>query len=165
MYLLIGAFLLANLPVLAMGSELTAPQGDVLLSVAGDISHPNVGSEAHFDRQLLLTLSPLTVCTRTPWHHEAGCFQGPLLREVLAAAGVRSNSIVVHALNGYRAEIPVQELHDYDVTLAMNRNGEPIPIREFGPLFVLYPFDEHPELHTEAVRFRSVWHVTKIHAR
>lgn len=165
MYLLISAFLLASLPVLAMGDDLPEPQGDVLLSVAGDIAHPNVGSEARFDRKLLLALSPLTVCTRTPWHREPGCFQGPLLRKVLEAAGVQSNSVVVHALNGYRAEISVQELHDYDVILAMSRNGEPIPIREFGPLFVLYPFDAYPELHTEAIRFRSVWHVTKIHAR
>lgn len=46
----------------------------------------------------------------------------------------------------------------------MSRNGSPMQIREFGPLFVLYPFDDHPELHNETVRFRSVWHVVHIHA-
>lgn len=163
MRLSIIALSLACLPVLAIGEELPAPEGRVLLSISGDIAHPNVGGEAFFDRSMLMALSPLVVCTRTPWHRESGCFQGPLLRDVLAAAGVAADSIVVQSLNEYRAEIPVEELHDYDVILAMRRDGEPVPIREFGPLFVLYPFDDHPELLNEAVRFRSVWHVAEIH--
>lgn len=164
MRLSIIALLLACLPVLAVAGELPTPEGEVLLTVSGDITHPNVGEAALFDRSMLLALSPLTVCTQTPWHGGSGCFQGPLLRDVLAAAGVRADRIVVQALNEYRAEIPVEELHDYDVILAMSLNDEPIPIREFGPLFVLYPFDDHPELHNEVVRFRSVWHVAEIHA-
>lgn len=164
MRLSIIALLLACLPVPSFGDELPVPEGEVLLTITGDIAHPNVGEDALFDRPMLMALSPLTVCTRTPWHSESGCFQGPLIRELLAAAGGMADSIVVQALNEYRAEIPVKELHDYDVILAMSRDGEPIPIREFGPLFVLYPFDDHPGLHNEAVRFRSVWHVAEIHA-
>lgn len=164
MRLSIIALLLACLPLLAVGDELPVPEGEVLLTVTGDISHPNVDAAALFDRSMLMALSPLTVCTRTPWHRESGCFTGPLMREVLSAAGVQGERIVVQALNEFRAEIPVEELHDYDVILAMSRDGEPMPIREFGPLFVLYPFDDHPELHNEAVRFRSVWHVAEIHA-
>lgn len=158
-------FLLASLPASAIGDGLPAPEGEVLLAVTGNIADTNAGSQAHFDRELLKSLSPLTVCTRTPWHRETSCFRGPLMREVLAAVGAQGDSIVVQALNKFRAEISVQELHDYDVILAMSRDGEPMPIRELGPLFVLYPFGDHPELHTEAVRFRSVWHVASIHVR
>lgn len=156
--------LLACLPMLAVGDEPPVPEGEVLLTVTGDIAHPNVGAAALFDRSMLMALSPLTVCTRTPWHRESGCFEGPLMRTVLDAAGVESDTVVVEALNEFRAEIPLSDLYDYDVILAMRHDGESIPIREFGPLFVLYPFDDHPELHNEAVRFRSVWHVTRIHA-
>ena len=158
-------FLLVGVPVLAIGNEFPAPEGEVLLTVTGNIAHTNAGTQAHFDRELLKNLSPLTICTRTPWHRETSCFRGPLMRELLAAVGAQGDSIVVQALNRFEAEISVQELHDYDVILAMSRNGEPMPIRELGPLFVLYPFGEHPELHTEAVRFRSVWHVASIHVR
>ena len=159
------ACLLVSLPASAIGDGLPAPEGEVLLTVTGNITHANAGNQAHFDRELLRSLSPLKVCTRTPWHRETSCFRGPLVREVLAAVGAQGDSIVVQALNKFRAEIPVQELHDYDVILAMSRDGEPMPIRELGPLFVLYPFGDHPELHTEAVRFRSVWHVASIHVR
>ncbi|WP_299314287.1 molybdopterin-dependent oxidoreductase [uncultured Halomonas sp.] len=148
----------------AAADELPAPTGEVLLTISGDIARPNVGNEARFDREMLQAIAPTEVRTRTPWHADDGCYEGPLLREVLAAAGVRSEQVWVRALNDYEAEIPLAELEEYDVILAMRRNGSPMQIREFGPLFVLYPFDDHPELLNETVRFRSVWHVVHIHA-
>lgn len=148
----------------AASDELPTPTGEVLLTISGDIARPNVGDEARFDREMLEAIAPTEVRTRTPWHADDGCYEGPLLREVLAAAGVRSEQVWVRALNDYEAEIPLAELEEYDVILAMRRNGSPMQIREFGPLFVLYPFDDHPELLNETVRFRSVWHVVHIHA-
>lgn len=158
------AFLLW-LPMLAVAEGmLPAPSGKVLLTISGDIDFPNVDDQARFDREMLMAIAPTEIRTRTPWHSDCARFEGPLFREVLAAAGVRSRHVRVRALNDFEAEISLAELHDYDVILAMSRNGSPIQIREFGPLFVLYPFDEHPELLNESVRFRSVWHVVHIHA-
>ncbi|QTF92041.1 molybdopterin-dependent oxidoreductase [Halomonas sp. BM-2019] len=151
-------------PLMASQTPLSAPSGEVLLTISGEIQRPNVGDEARFDRPMLMAIAPTVIETRTPWHPDRGRFEGPLLREVLATAGVRSDRVRVRALNGFEAEIPLSDLLEYDVILAMTRNDSPIPIRYFGPLFVLYPFDEHPELLTEAVRFRSVWQVTEIHA-
>jgi len=153
------------LPSSAVAEEaLPVPSGEVLLTISGNIDFPNVEDEARFDREMLMAIAPTEIETRTPWHADRGRYEGPLLREVLAAAGVRSERVLIQALNDYEAEIPLAELHDYDVILAMSRNGSPMQIREFGPLFVLYPFDDHPELHNESVRFRSVWHVVHIHA-
>ncbi len=148
---------------MAEDSRLPAPTGEVLLTIAGDIGNPNVGDQAKFDRQMLMDIAPTVIETRTPWHSDRGRYEGPLFREVLAAAGVQSDRVVVRALNDFEAEIPLSDLTDYDVILAMSRNGSPMQIREFGPLFVLYPFDDHPELLNEAVRFRSVWQVVHIH--
>jgi len=153
------------LPSSAVAEEaLPVPSGEVLLTISGNIDFPNVEDEARFDREMLMAIAPTEIETRTPWHADRGRYEGPLLREVLAAAGVRSERVLIQALNDYEAEIPLADLHDYDVILAMSRNGSPMQIREFGPLFVLYPFDDHPELHNESVRFRSVWHVVHIHA-
>lgn len=144
-------------------AELAPPEGEVLLVISGEIAHSNVGEEAHFDREMLQAIGWHAVETHTPWHQEAGRFEGPLLRDLLGAVGARAERIQVQALNAFEAEIPLSDLLDYDVILAVKLDGEPIRIREFGPLFVLYPFDAHPELLNEAVRFRSVWHVARIH--
>ena len=162
--------LLALVPLLWLpssafaGEALPEPSGEVLLTISGNIDCPNVGDEALFDREMLMDIAPTVTETRTPWHPDLGRYEGPLLREVLAAAVVRGERVRVRALNDFEAEIPLAQLHEYDVILAMKRNGSPLQIREFGPLFVLYPFDEHPELLNETVRFRSVWHTVHIHA-
>lgn len=156
------AFLSVSPPVVADNS-LPAPSGDVILRVSGDVAHVNAGDEVHFDREMLMDLPPSTIETRTPWHRHPGCFEGPLVRTVLEAAGAKGDRVRVKALNDFEAQIPVEDFHEYDVLLAMRHNGQPMAIRDFGPLFVLYPFDDYPELNTETIRFRSVWQVRRIH--
>nr|WP_267957819.1 molybdopterin-dependent oxidoreductase [Halomonas zhangzhouensis] len=133
------------------------------MRVTGNIEHPNVGDELHLDREMLMSLSPRVIETSTPWTEGIGRFEGPLLRAVLEAAGAQGEQVRVRALNEYEYEVPVADFQDYDVILAMTRNGEPIAVRDLGPMFVLYPFDEHPELLNETIRHRSVWHVGALH--
>lgn len=156
--------LLALMPCsIALASPLPTPTGRVLLALSGDIAHTNVGDEAHFDRAMLEALPARVIETHTPWHRDRGRYEGPLVRALLETVGADDAELVrIRALNHYEAEVPVTDFRRHDVILAMTRDGDPLTIREYGPLFVLYPFDEHPELLTEAIRFRSVWHVERI---
>ncbi|MDZ7851159.1 MAG: oxidoreductase [Halomonas sp.] len=157
--------LLSTLPPLsiALASPLPAPTERVLLTLSGDIAHTNVGDEAQFDRGMLEALSAHTIETHTPWHRDKGRYEGPLMRALLETVGADdSEQVRIISLNHYEAVVPASDFRRHDVILAMTRDGEPLSIREYGPLFVLYPFDDHPELLTEAVRFRSVWHVERI---
>lgn len=154
-------WLLVSLPT-ARGETLPEPSGRVILTLSGDIAHANVGDEARFDRAMLEALPSRVVETHTPWHRDKGRFEGPLVRALLDVVGADGDHVRVRALNDYEAEVPVADFHRHDVILAMSRDGKPLGIREFGPLFVLYPFDAHPELLNEVVRFRSVWHVERI---
>lgn len=160
--LLSSGLMLSSLPALA--AALPPPSDEVILRVTGAVAYPNVGAELHLDRALMMGLSPTLVITHTPWTEGEGHFEGPLFRAVLEAAGVQASEVRVSSLDGFGATVPVSELHDYGVILAVMRDGEPLSVRELGPVFVLYPFDDHPELLTHAVRFRSVWHASEIHA-
>ncbi|MCI0510153.1 hypothetical protein C8E00_10554 [Chromohalobacter marismortui] len=141
---------------------LSAPEGDVLLTVEGAISHTNGDGVARFDRAMLQALPQGTIVTHTPWTEGASCFDGPRLDAIAEAVGAQGDSLHIVALNNFAADVPLAEAKEYGVILAMRRDGEPMPVREYGPLFVLYPFDDHPELQTEEVRFRSVWQVARI---
>ncbi|SEL00910.1 molybdopterin-dependent oxidoreductase [Halomonas daqiaonensis] len=154
----------ALLPLsIAVSAPLPAPAGPVLLILSGDLAHTNVEDEARFDRAMLEALPSRIIETHTPWHRDKGRFEGPLMRALLETVGADdSEQVRIRALNHYEAEVPVADFRRHDVILAMTRDGEPLTIREYGPLFVLYPFDDHPELLTEAIRFRSVWHVERI---
>ncbi|WP_179951264.1 molybdopterin-dependent oxidoreductase [Billgrantia lactosivorans] len=159
----LGLLLLACVSSPVMADPLPPPQGEVLLRVTGAIEHPNVGDELQLDRELLMSLPQREIETSTPWTEGIGRFEGPLLRALLEAAGTQGDHVRIQALNEYETEVPITDFHDYDVILALQRDGEPIAVRDLGPMFVLYPFDDHPELHNETIRHRSVWHVGSIH--
>ena len=41
-------------------------------------------------------------------------------------------------------------------------NGKPMSVREKGPLFVIYPFDEQPQLKTSTYFSRCIWQLKQI---
>lgn len=141
---------------------LEEPNGPVILTISGKIDHTNEGSEAQFDRAMLAALPQHEFETSTPWTEGSSHYSGPLMRDLLAMVSSDYDAVHVSALNGYEAEIPVSDFNEYDVILAMQKNGEAIPIREYGPLWVLYPFDQDETLLSEKIRFRAVWQVMHI---
>ncbi|KJJ99908.1 hypothetical protein UB43_13030 [Pseudomonas sp. 21] len=68
----------------------------------------------------------------------------------------------VEALNDYSALIPLSDLDAFDPILAYHRDGQALGIAERGPLFVIYPMVDHPELRTQVYFNRTVWQVSRI---
>ena len=151
---------LASLSAHAIALE--PPKSAVILVVSGNVGQANVGDEAHFDKAMLEALAQHETITHTPWYDGAVSFSGPLGRAILEAAGAEGESIRVVALNEYASTIPVSDFENYDVILAMQANGQALRVRDQGPLFVIYPFDQHPELLNEEILMRSVWQVARI---
>ncbi|TVM06811.1 MAG: molybdopterin-dependent oxidoreductase [Halomonas sp.] len=144
---------------------LSAPEGRVILKISGNIARTNVGEEAHFDFSMLADLSQHQYRTGTPWTRQPHEYSGPLMRDLLSYLQAASEQVRVSALNGYEAYIPTRDFTEHDVMLALKRDGQPITIREYGPLWVLYPFDHNAELLSETFRSRAVWQVMKIDVR
>ena len=146
-------------------AALDAPSGRPVLTVAGKVTQTNRNGQAVFDTALLDRLPVHQIITQTPWYDGAKTFEGPLLRDVLAAAGAdEATVLVVKALNDYSANIPIEDARHYDVILARKLDGRPMAIRDKGPLFLIYPFDRHPELKSDKFYHRSVWQIHRIDA-
>lgn len=157
--------------VLCLGSASTSwaldtPEGSVILTISGNIEHSNatVNGEpvAQFDHDMLQAIGRHTTHTSTPWHEGSMMFEGPLMRDVLAEVGAQGERLIAIALNDYEADIPVVDAVEYDVILATHANELPMSVREHGPTFVIYPFDDHPELHQEVIYSRSAWQVNRL---
>lgn len=141
-------------------SDTTATVAKVILTVDGAVS-----AKAEFTRDALEALGLATIKTSTPWHDGVQTFEGvPLakLMEKVQATGDRADFV---ALNRYTMELPLADFALYDVILATRRNGQPMDIKDKGPLFVIYPFDARPDLKTEVYYSRSVWQVRTITLR
>ncbi len=156
--------LAASLLVSVSGaSALEKPAGEVILTITGaHLDHPNVDGTAQFDLAMLEELAGRSGEMETPWTQGRVTFSGPLLRAVLEAAGARGGTLKVKAINDYSADVPVGDALDLDTILATRMNGDPMSVREKGPLFLIYPFDKDPGLYNEKYFSRSVWQIRAI---
>jgi hypothetical protein len=140
---------------------LAAQAAPVLLSVSGLL---RAGPVVHFDMAALAALPQHSLTTTTPWYSQPRQFTGPLLRDVLQAAGALPTvtRLRLTALNDYRIEIPAGEVQRHDVILARRLDGQPMAVRDKGPLLVMYPFEVHAELRTAVHYSRAIWQVRSL---
>lgn len=133
----------------------SSADGEVILTVKGRIPAPREFTLSAFEE---LGLSQLS--TRTPWDQDPVAFQGVRLNRFREALGISGN-LRVTALNDYSSVIPAEDT-EFNPILATRRAGVPLSIRDKGPLFLVYPFDEFPQLSNEAIYARCVWQITRI---
>jgi hypothetical protein len=120
----------------------TAGSG-VILTVSGKLASP---VDVQLDEAGFAKLPKLAMTVPTPWYPTPQTFEGPLLRDILKLAGINTGMIKLIALNDYIITIPVSDAMQYDVIVARKHNGQPMTVRDKGPLFVMYPFDKNKEL-------------------
>lgn len=143
-------------------TTLTEPKGPVILTITGNISATNNGGTAEFDLEMLESLPQRVTQTDTPWHENTTTFTGPTMSDLLSVIGATGNTLRITALNNYTIEVPVQDYINYPVIIATRADGNVMTIRQKGPLFVIYPFAEMPELYNEVYFGRSIWQMSEI---
>jgi hypothetical protein len=133
------------------------------LDITGKITHftDKKAGVYHFSEKDLLGLKPYTIKTSTTWTPESA-FTGPKLSDVLDKVGVTGTILEMHALDDYTYSIPVSDAKQYGVVLAYSMNGERIKADRFGPIFVIYPRDDHEELRKPTAEAKFVWQLSRI---
>ena len=140
-------------------------KGKVLLSISGRLNLNNGAGRADFDLAMLDALPQHSFVTSTPWFKSARKFSGPLVRDLLAAVGAQSQTLVAVALNDYKIEIPLDDVRRYPVLLATRLDDQPMRVRDKGPLFIIYPFDASADLRSERYYSRSAWQLRHLELR
>ena len=139
-----------------------APSGPVILTVTGSISPDAAEGRVAFDLAGLDALPQHQTLTATPWHDGRPTFRGPTIASILDAAGAKGSLLRIKALNDYSADMPMEDAKAFPVILASRIDDAEISVRNKGPLFVIYPFDDQPDLYNEIYFGRSVWQVNEI---
>lgn len=166
------AFVLAALLVTgsAQAQSLPPPTGEVLLTLAGAITETN-GTDAdgqpvaQFDRAMLEAMPQAEVKTSTPWTDGVPVFTGVLARDLLERVGVTGSEIKALALNDYTVQLSVAELRQFPVLLAMRMNGKALTVRDKGPIWVILPRDEYPELADAVNEAKWIWQLKRMDIR
>lgn len=138
-------------PDLAVHAQQTA-SAPAILSVRRH-GEPSV----EFDRAALARLPQRAILTSTPWTEGTITFEGPLLRDVLRQAGSRGTTITAIAINEYKVNLPFSDAEAFDVIVALKRDGQYMPVRDKGPLWIVYPLDQVAELRTPGTHAKMIW--------
>ena len=145
---------------------LDAPTDTVLLTVRGAVANSNDHGAASFDLALLRALPQHSFKTKTPWYAQPRKFSGVLLRDLLAAVGAAPDAgLNAVALNDYRVAIPGSDITQHDTMLAYLLDDQPMSVRQKGPLVIIYPFDERPELRTAVHYSRAIWQLRSLEVK
>jgi hypothetical protein len=146
-------------PLARSGQELPPPEGNVLLTVTGSIAKMNASNKAELDSQLIEAFGVTRLQTSTPWTEGRPVFEGVLMRDLLDGLGAEAKKVTVVALNDYKIDISTEDFDKYPVLLAMKMDGKPLRIRDKGPLWLIYPQDDFPELQNKPTQAKWVWQI------
>ncbi|WP_180978286.1 molybdopterin-dependent oxidoreductase [Halomonas urumqiensis] len=150
------------LSVIARADPLAEPQESPLLRISGNIERTNVGDEAHFDRAMLERLPRRTLATSTVVTDGINHFEGFMLRDLLEWVGADGQRAIASALNDYEIDIPMADFHTFDVLLADTMDGDRLTVRDKGPLWIVYPRDDHAKLQDIRYDYRWVWQLNHL---
>ena len=152
------------MPALA-GEPLPEPSGRVILTISGAIENTNGDGVARFDRAMLERIGVTRIDTSTSWTDGVTKFEGVLARDLLKAVGATGENVSARALNDYAIDIPFSDFESYDVLFAFRMDGVDLTPRDKGPLWIVYPRDENPELRNQNVDAKWLWQLAKLDVR
>ncbi len=146
----------------AQVGDLAPPSGRVILEVYGDIDRTTDGTTALFDLDQLEGLGLTEISTESPWTDEMATFQGVLLSSLVEHLGGSATHARFLALDDYTVTIPTSDFENYGPILATRREGVPMRIRDRGPIWVIYPWTDLPEIQNEENYAKAIWQVFQI---
>ena len=158
---LVGVLAVAGVST-ARAAGLATPQGKVVLSVSGSIKQTNKDGVAELDMDMLEAIGAASFITGTPWYNTPVTFSGVPMAKLLDALGATGTTVTVYALNDYKTDIPMEDFRKFPAILATKRDGAYMPVRDKGPLFIVYPYDSDPALKHQVYYSRSAWQVARM---
>ena len=103
--------------------------------------------------------------TETPWTEGSHTYRGVLLRELVKKYGLKSSEVKAMAVNDYWAAVPVEDGDKYPVLVAEKQDGKPLTLRNKGPLWIIYPLSDYPDLNKELYHSRMVWQLIGLESK
>ena len=151
-----------------LGRSMKSP---ALLTVTGAIGKPNRGAldpamdqmmakqkiafdKAHaFSFDFLAAMPAVTIKPTLEYDGKVHALHGPLLVNVLAAAGVtgEAGKLAMRAVDGYAPTLTLADAHKYRFIVATHLDGRPMPLGGLGPLWAVYDADRFPDMAAKPV--------------
>ena len=156
--LLAGA--LSTMP--GFGQSLPDRTGPTILTVTGLDPALHPGGEVAFDLAMLKALPRTTIRTTSIWTDGLHSFSGVPMAALADYLHLPDATVRLHAINDYSVDMPLSETEAEVPVLAYEMDGAPMPVRDKGPIWIIYPYDAGAEYRSDTVYSRSVWQLDRI---
>lgn len=148
------------------GAVLAGADGQALADPILEVQAADGTLLRSFTRAELLAMPQATILTKNDFVDGKVAFSGPRAASVLAAAGMPlTGAVVMQAANDYKVEIAVAELIRYGAIMALSMNGKQLSLRDKGPIWLIYPMSEFPELQDPVYNDRLIWQLVRVRAK
>jgi hypothetical protein len=126
---------------LAAGEKIAAPKGEVVLTMTGDIGAANKGKTLELDLASLEQMRRVRLEAAEPFLKRRVMFEGVLLSDLLAVAGVPSSAskVSLTALDDYKVDFKVDDVRSSQMLLATKADGKHMPVDRSGPIRIVFP--------------------------
>jgi hypothetical protein len=109
----------------------------------------------------IAALPQTTIETSTAWTEGKHKFSGPTFADVFNAAGLAGETVTIEASDGYAIELPRGTLVDDGAILTTAMDDQPLPADK-APYWVIFNYDQSPEMNDQNHRDWSIWAISKI---
>jgi hypothetical protein len=134
-------------------------KGEVVLEIA------TPAGAQQYDLATLEAIGVYRMTTSSQWDQESPIFEGVLLSDLLADAGLaEAQAVELTAADDYSQAIPREDWTAYPVLVATRQDGQLLQGDERGPLRMVYPLSLYPELDHDDYHARWVWSLKQIKA-
>jgi len=126
---------------LAAGAKVSAPKGEVVLTMSGEIGTHNKGKKLALDIASLEKMRTVRMETSEPFLKRKVTFEGVLLSDLLAVAGVQDSASKINmtALDDYKVDFNVADVRSSQMMLATKADGKRMPVDKAGPVRIVFP--------------------------
>ncbi|WP_415401805.1 molybdopterin-dependent oxidoreductase [Tateyamaria sp. SN3-11] len=136
-----------------------AAQPAMMLEVTASSSESGT---AEFTLADLDAMEQVTFDTTTIWTDGKVSFSGVPLKTLLAEVDAAGTTVEMVALNDYKVAMPLVTLEDNAPIIATRMNGETMSVRDKGPYWVVFPYDQDPKYRTETIYAFSIWQLNRL---
>ena len=150
---------------LTAGDPIPVPSGDIVITIEGKISNPNVGETAQFDLETLESIGLVSYDVDDPFAKQQIVYTGVLMSELLDVVGADADAtgLELVASNDYSAEAKISDMREWPFLFGLQADGNAIPLDEGGPAIIIIPFDDYPDdLDHVTYDAQWVWSMTRI---
>lgn len=141
------------LPMLGAGAQAEEP----VLTLTGAVTETLTLED-------LREIGTTELSTETPWTEGTQVFVGVSGADFVESVGGEGTDVIATALNDYSVVIPFEVFADATTLIAFERNDEVMSVREKGPIWIVFPFDE-AGFDRDVYRTYAIWSLDRLEFR